>query len=53
MLASIRASKPRIQLPDDIPADDVERIIKDTYVPEFGARPAKKAVEDFIYDQVL
>lgn len=53
LLASIRASKPRIQLPDDIPADDMERIIKDTYVPEFGARPAKKAVEDFIYDQVL
>ena len=51
-VARIRAEKPRIQLLDDIPDDDIERIIKDTYVPAFGARPAKKAVREFIESQV-
>ena len=53
MLTHIRQSKPRISLPDTIPDDVLDKMVQDTYVPEFGARPAKKAVEDFIYDQVL
>ena len=53
MLATIRANKPRVTLPDAIPDDVLDTMVADTYVPEFGARPAKKAVEDFIYDQVL
>lgn len=53
LVNDIRTAHPRINLPDDIPDDTLAEMIKKTYVPEFGARPAKKAVEDFIYDQVL
>ena len=53
MLANIHANKPRVTLPDAIPDDVLDTMVETTYVPEFGARPAKKAVEDFIYDQVL
>ena len=49
----IRASKQRVTLPDDIPDDILNKIVEETYVPEFGARPAAKAVEDFIYGEVL
>ena len=52
-IAEIRATSARVTLPDDIPDDTLDKMVNDTYVPEFGARPAKKAVEDFIYDQVL
>lgn len=50
---NIRAAKPRIQIPDEIPDDVLDTMVTQTYAPEFGARPAKKAIEDFIYDQVL
>ena len=53
LLHNIRATKPRIQLPDDIPDDVLKNMVETTYTPEFGARPARKAIEDFIYDQVL
>lgn len=52
-IAEIRTTNSRVTLPDDIPDDTLTKMVNDTYVPEFGARPAKKAVEDFIYDQVL
>lgn len=52
-LAIIRASRRRITLPDAIPDDELDEIVETTYVPEFGARPAKDAVSDFIYNQVL
>ena len=50
---TIRSGSSRINLPDDIPSDILDKMVADTYVPEFGARPARKTVEDFIYDQVL
>jgi ATP-dependent Clp protease ATP-binding subunit ClpA len=53
LLADIRAKNSRITLPDDIPDDELDNMVERTYVPEFGARPANKAVEDYIYDQVL
>lgn len=53
MRESILASHPRYKLPDAIPDDELDRIVKETYVSEFGARPAAKAVEDFIYAQLL
>ena len=44
MKTSIAASKPEIRLPDAIPDDELDRIVDRTYVAEFGARPAGKAV---------
>lgn len=51
--AEILVAHPKYQLPDAIPDDELERIADETYCPEFGARPSEKAVEDFIYAQVL
>lgn len=53
MLEAIRSGHSHVTLPDDIPDTDLDRMVEETYVPEFGARPARKAVEDYIYDQVL
>lgn len=53
MRATVLAGHPKYALPDAIPEDELESIIENTYLPEFGARPANKAVEDFIYRQVL
>lgn len=52
-VARIRAEKHHITLPDDIPDDDLSEIIKNTYVPDFGARPAKSAVREYIESQVI
>lgn len=46
--ARLAVDKPRLALPDTIPDDEMDEIIRKTYVPEFGARPAAKAVEDYI-----
>lgn len=46
----IRTAKPRLSLPDAIPDEDLDRIIKDTYVSELGARPASEAVDNYITD---
>lgn len=43
----------RIKLPITIPDTDLDDIVNKTYVPEFGARPAKKAVRDYIEAQVI
>lgn len=53
MKASIAASKLNSKLPDVIPDDKLNQIAERTYVAEFGARPAEKAVEDFIYEHIL
>lgn len=38
----------RITIADELANDDLDKITKDTYVREFGARPAGKAVQEFI-----
>lgn len=52
-VARIRAEKRRINLLDDIPDDILDDIVARTYVPTFGARPAEKAVQEYIEDQIL
>lgn len=49
----IRNKNSRIKLPDDIPDDILEQLAADTYVEEFGARPAYDAVMGYIEDQAL
>lgn len=51
-IARIRAERRRITLLDDIPDDDLDTIVKTTYIPAFGARPAEKAVQEYIENQV-
>jgi ATP-dependent Clp protease ATP-binding subunit ClpC len=38
----------RITLPDIMPDDILDEIVEETYVKEFGARPARRAVQDYI-----
>ena len=49
----ILSEKPRLKLLPQIPDDDLDRIVAETYIPEFGARPANKAIKKYIEDQLL
>ena len=49
----ILSSKPRTQLEPQIPNDRLDKMVKDTYRAEFGARPARQAIHDYIMEQVL
>lgn len=44
----ILAENKRIQLSADIPDDELDKIVEETYVPAFGGRPAYKAVRQYI-----
>ncbi len=48
----ISRESPRIVLPDSLSDEDLDLIVKTTYEPAFGARPAfdavKKKIEDFV-----
>lgn len=46
--ARILAGNRRVALPAAIPDDELDAIVEETYVPEFGARPAGRAVRKFI-----
>ena len=52
-VARILSERPRLKLEPSIPDDKLQEIVKTTYVPEFGARPAEKAVRDYIEEQLL
>lgn len=51
-VARIKADKPRIKLLDEIPDDDLDRLTNETYVAEFGARPALKTARSYIESQL-
>ena len=51
-VARIKASR-NVNILDHISSDDLDKIVTETYVSSFGARPARKAVEEFIQDEVL
>jgi len=48
----ICAEHRKIKLPESIPENELEEIIERTYVPEFGARPAKNAIKEYIENQI-
>lgn len=48
-LSRIRSENRKINLPDTIPDDELNGIVKKTYIPDFGARPAYSAVKEYIY----
>ena len=49
----IKAEKRTLKLPDKIPDKDLDEIVERTYVPSFGARPANKAVREYIENFML
>ena len=48
----IRRDNPRINIPEHLDDDQLDRIVAETYVPKFGARPANRAVQQTIEDMV-
>ena len=48
-----KSHKMTISLPDDIDPDALTKIVEDTYMPEFGARPIRDAVREYIMEQCL
>lgn len=40
-------------LADTIPDDDLNKLVKDNYAKEFGARPVQKAVRKYIEDTII
>lgn len=41
------------RLPDQIPADEIEAMVAETFVPSQGARPAAKAIQSWIEDHLI
>lgn len=54
-LSRLRTEQPYIaaKLPDDIPDDELDKIIEETYIEDFGARPANTAIQNYIENIVL
>lgn len=54
-LARLQTEQPYMaaKLPADIPDADLDKIVKDTYIEDFGARPANTAVQNYIEDTLL
>lgn len=51
--ARINSSHRSVTLPDEIDGDALDAIVEETFVPEFGARPALRAVKRHIEDAVM
>ena len=52
-IANIRKEHSKFKFKDEIPADELDAIVKETYVPAFGARPAAKAVRKYIENAAI
>lgn len=52
-IAKINITHPRLVFKPEIPDEDMEEILKNTYAKEFGARPAESAVRKYTLSQVL
>lgn len=51
-MARIKSEHRGIQAPDELDDATLSEICEKTYIPSFGARPAKKAIRDYIEDIV-
>lgn len=54
-LARITTEQPHMasKLPADIPDAELDEIVKNTYIEDFGARPANTAIQNYIEDILL
>lgn len=48
----IKSEHRRVTLADEMPDDDLERLANETYIKEFGARPARNVVQEYIESNV-
>jgi ATP-dependent Clp protease ATP-binding subunit ClpB len=48
--ARILSENKKVQLAPDLPEADLDKIVEDTYIPAFGARPAERTVRQYIED---
>lgn len=46
----INSEQTTFVFPEEIPDKDIDTIVQKTYIPAFGARPVRKAIESYIYD---
>lgn len=49
-IARIKANR-RISLPDELNDATLDSMVEETYIPEFGARPAGRAIRDYIEEK--
>lgn len=49
----IKTENRRINLPDNLPDDDLNELVETTYVAAFGARPVEKTVQTYIEQHVI
>lgn len=47
-IARIKSENPRVTLPDELDEDTLSILVEDSYIADFGARPARKCVQDYI-----
>ena len=47
-VARLRSERAQVNLPDHLDDEALDAIVEDTYNPSFGARPARRAVEEHI-----
>lgn len=52
-MARIKHEHRGIQMPDELDDAELESIVEATYVPKFGARPAGRAVQDYIENNAI
>ena len=53
-LAELKQNKPKYtkNLPDQLSVDELDTLVKDSYVKEFNARPAETTIENWIEDHI-
>lgn len=47
-MARIKAENRSVKMDDELADDALDEIVENTYIAKFGARPARKAVQDYI-----
>lgn len=52
-VARIKSEHRNVQLDDEIDDEDLMDIVERTFVPDFGARPARKAVREYIETSLM
>ena len=52
-MARIKHEHRGIKMPDELDDAELESIVEATYVPKFGARPAGRAVQDYIENNAI
>lgn len=52
-IARIKSEHKRTTLPDTLSDEDTEMLVEQSFIPEFGARPAGKTIKTYIEDRMI